>query len=281
MSYQLIVPQSAFLSVSGITIRSGNWNIVQDISFEALRGKVTALLGPNGAGKTTLLRGILGLEPLSAGRVTIESEPNHPPFIADLHTLPEIERARLTAYVPQHSRLSARLSARAMVELGRFPHRGNNFSLGERDHSIVLQALVDTDCSYLEKRSFSDCSGGEQARLLVARALATEAPFLFLDEPAANLDIYHSLDLFHLLRRLADSGKAVVIVLHQLEQALRWADKALIIDASRAVAWGPCHEVLTPQRIEEVYGVYMIPNSAPSYERLQQIDSIEKREEKT
>jgi len=262
------------LFVSGLTIRPGNWDIVHKVSFEASTGQVTALLGPNGAGKTTLLRGILGLQKLHSGKVAIGEPENKVATMEDFLKLPEIVRARLMAYVPQHSRLSARLSARAMVELGRFPHRGNALGLGKHDHHIVDQALAATDCTYLNDRSYSDCSGGEQARLLVARALATEAPFLLLDEPSANLDIAHALELFDLLRSLANGGKAVIVVMHQLGHAANWADKALLMKNSQAVAWGDCLDVLTPDRIEEVYGVRMIPNAAPAYER---IPSLEKQ----
>lgn len=270
MSLNHKMTDSTSLDVSGVTIRLGTWNIVHDVSFEAPMGKITALLGPNGAGKTTLLRGILGLQAMHSGCISIGEARGEGRLISDIHRLPEVERARLLAYVPQNSRLSARLSARSMVELGRFPHRGNALGLGRRDHDVVAQALADTDSTYLEARCFSDCSGGEQARLLVARALATEAPFLILDEPAANLDIAHALNLYQLLRDLADDGKAVVVVMHQLEHALKWADQALLMKDSRAVAWGECREVLSPERIEEVYHVKMIPGSAPSYERINQ-----------
>lgn len=269
MRREEVTLEKSTLEVSHLTVRPGHWDIVHDISFQAKQGEVTALLGPNGAGKTTLLRGILGLQKISSGSVEIIPEHEVGKMsVVDLNEISEMQRARLMAYVPQHSRLSARLSARAMVELGRFPHRGNSLGLSEMDHEIVDRALADTDCIYLNDRSFSDCSGGEQARLLVARALATEAPFLLLDEPAANLDISHSLELFHLLRNLADQGKAVLVVMHQLEHALKWADRSLLMNASRAIAWGISQEVLSSERIEKVYGVRMIENTSPSYERI-------------
>jgi iron complex transport system ATP-binding protein len=248
------------LVAKGITIRPTNWDIVQDVSLSATRGDITALLGPNGAGKTTLLRGIIGLQPLHKGTVYIGDQ--------NVHQLPPDERAARMAYVPQRSRLAARLSARAVVELGRFPHRGNAVGLNATDHDIVSQALADTDCAYLTDRPFNSCSGGEQARLLLARALATEAPYLLLDEPAANLDIAHALNLFTLLRALADAGRAIVVVMHQLDHALRWADRALVMNRSRAIASGPCRDILTPDLVQDVYRVQMIEGGAPRYDRL-------------
>jgi iron complex transport system ATP-binding protein len=203
---------------------------------------------------------VVGLQPLHRGTVTIGNR--------DAHLLPADRRAMLMAYVPQRSRLAARLSAQAVVELGRFPHRGNAIGLSATDHQVVSQALEDTDCAYLTDRAFNSCSGGEQARLLLARALATEAPYLLLDEPAANLDVSHALDLFALLRTLADTGRAIIVVMHQLEHALRWADQALVMNRARAVASGPCQEILTPELVAEVYGVQMIAGGAPSYVRL-------------
>lgn len=257
------------LVADGVTIRPGNWDIVQEVSFFAPRGKITALLGPNGAGKTTLLRGVVSLQPLRKGSVTVDGQ--------DVLQLPVNERAKRLAYVPQSSWLAARLSARAVIELGRFPHRGNAFGLSARDHEVVENALSATDCAYLENRSFNACSGGEQARLLVARALATEAPYLLLDEPTANLDIAHALQIFALLRSLADAGKAIVVVIHQLEHALRWTDQAVVMNCSRVVASGPSQDVITPELVEKVYRVRMIEAGAHRYEPLVHSDGETRR----
>ncbi|MFW5845682.1 MAG: ABC transporter ATP-binding protein [Planctomycetota bacterium] len=248
------------LSGRGITIRPAGWDIVRSVDVDCHAGRILALLGPNGAGKTTLLRGLLGFLPLHAGRVLVQGRP--------VQELDPEQRARLLAYVPQRSQLAARLSARAVVELGRFPHCRGVGGLRRQDHEAVDAALAATDCSYLSGRGFVDCSGGEQARLLVARALATEAPCLLLDEPAASLDIAHALELYRLLRRLADGGKAVLVVLHRLEDALRWADEALLLECGETAAAGAVETVLRPELIERVYRVRMIPGGGLGFAAL-------------
>ncbi len=244
------------LTVEGLRAGIPGWDIVRDVDMCLHVGEVLALLGPNGAGKTTLIRAVLQLC-AARGRVLLHGQ--------DLTRMAPTDRARAIAYVPQQSRLSVPLSAREVVELGRYPHRGDAFGLGPADRAAVDAALAATDCRHLQNRPFATCSGGEQTRLLVARALATQARCLVLDEPTASLDIAHTLEFFALVRRLADEGMAVLVVLHHLADALRWADQALLLDAGHVVAQGPVSEVLTPERVRQVYGVNMCPGAEPGF----------------
>lgn len=244
------------LAVAGLRAGIPGWDIVRDVAFDLHAGEILALLGPNGAGKTTLVRAVLQLC-AARGRVLLHGH--------DLTRMAPAARARTIAYVPQQSRLLAPLSAREVVELGRYPHRGDALGLSQVDRVAVDAALAATDCRHLQNRAFATCSGGEQTRLLVARALATQAPCLVLDEPTASLDIAHTLDFFALVRRLAADGKAVLVVLHHLGDALRWADRALLLDAGQVVAQGPVAEVLSPHRVRQVYGVDMIPGAEPGF----------------
>ena len=244
------------LTVEDLRAGIPGWDIVRDIGFQLHAGEMLALLGPNGAGKTTLVRAVLQLS-ASRGRVALHGQ--------DLARMTPADRARTIAYVPQQSRLSAPLSARAVVELGRYPHRGDALGLSHADRAAVDVALSATDCRHLQHRPFANCSGGEQTRLLVARALATQARCLVLDEPTASLDIAHTLEFFALMRRLADDGMALLVVLHHLGDALRWADRALLLNAGDMVAQGPVAEVLTSQRVRQIYGVDMCPGEEPGF----------------
>ncbi|TVR43684.1 MAG: ABC transporter ATP-binding protein [Planctomycetota bacterium] len=249
---------TAVLEFSQVVVQRGGFRIVDTVSGRLEAGQILALLGPNGAGKTTLLRAALGIEPISSGQVFIQGQLDLSPR----------DRARAVAYVPQHGRLSAGLSAREVVELGRFPHRGERFGLSRYDAQVVSEAMLRCDCAYLDRRPFRACSGGEQARLLIARALATEAPALLLDEPAASLDIGHRLQLYHLLRLLADQGKAIMMAMHHLEDVLSLSDSAMLMNCGQVVVAGPPAEVLQPQYLAKVYGVAMIPGAGMGW-RLQ------------
>ena len=230
-------------------------DILRNVNCHLQKGEVLALLGPNGAGKTTLLRVLLGLLLPQSGRVRFAAQP-----LKD-----EQQRAKTLAYVPQRGHLAAQLSAWDMVALGRFPHRGNRLGLRTHDRRCVDEALHACDCQHLASRPYGQCSGGEQARLLVARALATEAPMLLLDEPAASLDIAHRLQLYALLQNLAKEGKGVLIVMHQIEDAQHFSDRVLLMNQGHIIADGKPSEVLTADIIRTVYGVDMVERAAASF----------------
>ena len=233
------------LDARGVGVRVGDCPIIEGVDLAVEAGSVCALLGPNGAGKTTLLKAILGLVSRE-GEVRVGGE--------DLDRLDGAARARLVGYVPQISLLTARLTGREVVALGRYAHRGAPVR-GRGDAAAIADALEATDCAHLTDRAFSVCSGGERARLLLARALATEAPVLLLDEPAAALDLAHALHLHALLRRLADEGRAIVVVQHQLGDALRWSDDAVVLHRGRRVACGPVAGTLSDALLRDVFGL--------------------------
>lgn len=235
---------TALLDAQGISVHAGSKALVTEVDVTVEAGQIVALVGPNGAGKTTLLKALLGLI-AHQGSTRVNGQL--------LSSLTPEQRAQQVAYVPQMSLLTARVTGRDVVAQGRFAHRGQ----GSDDKHAIAQALAETDCEELADRPFSVCSGGERARLLLARALATGAPLLLLDEPTASLDIAHALQLFQLLRRLADAGKGMVVVQHQLSDALRWSDQAVVLNQGRRVAAGPTSEVLTPSLIKEVFGLHM------------------------
>ncbi|HEX2688420.1 MAG TPA: ABC transporter ATP-binding protein [Kofleriaceae bacterium] len=217
--------------------------ILHDVTCEATYGAITSVLGPNGAGKTTLLKSMVGLLPY-AGAIEIAG--------VELSLLAHRERARRLGYVPQRSALDAPLRVTTVVGHGLYAHA--TASPGDERRAID-RAMAATDTAELAERSYLDLSEGEQRRVLVARALATGARILLLDEPTASLDIGHALALFRLLRRLAKDGMCVIIVLHDLNDALSFTDRAVLLDRGHVAAQGATDQVIAQEPIRSVYGL--------------------------
>lgn len=226
--------------------------MVRDVTCVCPRGAVTALVGPNGAGKSTLLKAILGLVP-SRGSVLLDG--------IELLKVPPRERAKLVAYVPQRSRLDARMQARSVVEQGRFAHRGPLAGLGPADHRAVDEALAVTGAHAHASRVFTELSLGEQQRIILARALATGARALLLDEPTSALDARQALLLHQALRRLADRGWCIVVVLHNLDEVARHSDFAMLMNHGAVFAHGPTPDIIDREPVHSVYGVELRKNA--------------------
>lgn len=232
------------LGVEGMTLRIGGRAIVDDVSFRASGGELVALVGPNGVGKTSLLKAMLGLVPAS-GRVTVDG--------VDLATHSRREWARAVGYLPQGHESHWPLTVRDIVALGRFPHGGKAGDAANAD--AVLRAMAVAGVSELAERPVTRLSGGEQARVALARALAVEAPILFADEPIASLDPRYQLVIMQLLRDLAHAGRLVVAVLHDLALVSRFADRVLVMQAGQVVADGAPDIVLDDALLADVFGI--------------------------
>ena len=223
--------------------------VLSGVSIACAPGRITGLIGPNGAGKSTLLKALAGLMTLTAGRVTLDGQ--------SLTALPPAELGRHLAYLPQERRVHWPLAARAVVALGRLPHRHSRSGESADDRTAIAQAMDAMDVAHLSARPVSAISGGELARVLLARALAQEAPVIVADEPTAGLDPAHALALFEILRRLAVAGRAVVVALHDLSLAARFCDDVVMLADGRVSASGPAAQVLVPERLDPVFGARM------------------------
>ncbi|HEY6876519.1 MAG TPA: ABC transporter ATP-binding protein [Polyangiales bacterium] len=241
------------LSVRGLDVLRDGRAILRELSFSVSFGSVTAIIGPNGAGKSSLLRALTGLLPYR-GSVLCEGR--------EVRALAPRERAQRIAYVPQHSQLAANMRVREVVAQGRFAHT-SGWSAVDADAPNVQRALVDAHVWHLRERAFNQLSGGEQRRVLLARALATEAPILLLDEPTAGLDLAHVLRFHALVQSLAQRGMAVICVLHELLDVYHHADRALLVAAGTQVTYGTATEVVCSPEVERVYGVRMKALEAP------------------
>jgi iron complex transport system ATP-binding protein len=227
----------------GLT-RSG---IVEDASFSLSPGELVVLLGPNGAGKTTLLRMALGLLAADRGRATISGD--------DARRLPAMERARRVSYLPQSRPLAWPAKVRDVVALGRFAHGAASAHLCDADRAAVEHALTACDLQLLADRAADTLSGGELARVHLARALAAEAPLIVADEPVVSLDPRHQHRVLILLREFVERGGGALAVLHDLSLAARYADRLVWMKGGRVVADGTVTETMTQERIAEIYGV--------------------------
>jgi iron complex transport system ATP-binding protein len=232
------------LALRNVSASYGGRIALEDVSLAFAQGRITGLIGPNGAGKTTLLRTALGLLPAASGTVTLLDRP--------LGEWSDDARARAIAYLPQSAESHWPLKAHRLVALGRMPHRAGFAPLSATDAAIVHDALARCDASALADRRMDELSAGERARVLLARALATAAPVLLVDEPAAHLDPAHQLQLMELLREEAARGTAVAVTLHDLALASRFCDELVVLSRGRIASQGAA---LSDETLADVFGV--------------------------
>ena len=172
-----------------------------------------------------------------------------------LATLSARERAQFISFVPQRSELASSMPVWDVVAMGRFAHGKWLRTLSATDDRIIHEAMIATDTTDLAQRAYTELSGGEQSRVILARALASDAPILLLDEPTAHLDLEHALTCYHVLRRMADAGRTIIIVMHQLNHALEWSDEAVVVHQGHLVGHGPTSDVLNTDTLQQVFGL--------------------------
>lgn len=259
------------LTTRNLSVSLGDRPVIDALSMEVHAGELVGLIGPNGAGKSTLLRSLVGLLP-SGGDVTISGRRG-----ADL-TL--AERATLMAYVPQEHEIVWPMSVERLVGLGRMPH-GSAFAGRYRNDDVkaVRQAMERMDICRFAGRPATALSGGEKARVLIARALAQETPILIADEPAAGLDPAHQIALMRTFRSLAAEGRAVIATLHDLGLAARWCTRLILLNDGAIAADGPPREVLNEKTLAEVYGIRAYLGTADGGPVVQILDIADQTEE--
>jgi iron complex transport system ATP-binding protein len=235
------------ISCRRLDVDLGHRRILSGIDLDFAAGTLVGVIGPNGAGKSTLARAILHLAPPAGGSVEIDG--------TDITRLPPADLARRIAYLPQGQELHWPLSVERLVGLGRLPHLGPFSRIGVADQRAIEAAMQETGVLHLRDRIANELSGGERARVMLARALATEASALVVDEPLASLDPGHQIDVMTLLASRARGGALVIVVLHDLAAAARYCDRLILMDQGRVVGDGRPVDVLSGEALSAVYGI--------------------------
>ena len=244
------------LKVRNIVVKYDAREVIREVSFDLREGRIIALLGPNGAGKTTLIRTLNGSVPLAAGDIKLEDKP--------LQKMSRREIARSIAVVAQENETKFPVTVLEFVLAGRFVH-GRAFGWeSDADIRAARTSLKECHLSEFEDRLMNELSGGERQRVVLARAIATAARILLLDEPTANLDLAHQALMFRLIRERCGSGAASVVITHDLNLAAEFADEIIMLKSGSVFAKGRPSEILTQQNIDEVYDVLVLLDQNPA-----------------
>lgn len=237
------------LSLAQVDAGYGAADVLRGASLEVKPGEAWAVLGPNGAGKSTLVRVVMGLLPPRAGRVEVTG--------LSLPGASPAELARRVAWVPQVMDDDAGFTALELALMGRAPHLGAWGLPGAKDVERALECLGELGVAALAERPLSEVSGGERRRVWLARALVQAPKLLVLDEPTAFLDVRHQVELLRAVRRRVAGGLGVLAVLHDVNLAAHFATHVLLLKDGRTLAQGPVGDVLTSERLSELYGIAM------------------------
>lgn len=235
------------VTIENLHFSIGLKKIINGVSAAFSSGKVHGFVGPNGAGKSTLLKNICRIWRPQAGTVYLGGR--------DYRSISRKELSRIVTLVPQNTEIGFPISVYDFVAMGRNPHLGRFHGLRKRDREIVETALEETHTGCLRNRYVNELSGGECQLCSIARALATEAPIILLDEPTSDLDIKHALMIMDLLQRLTRLGKTFLVSIHDLNLARRYCDTVSIVREGRIFFSGSPDEAFSENNIKEVFAV--------------------------
>lgn len=248
------------LAIEKLTVLRGECPVVDHVDLSVGPGECVGLIGPNGAGKTTLMRAALGLERFKG--------------LSSLATLSAPDRARAAAFLPQSRQIAWPVDVETLVSLGRVPHLPRGGTLSPADRDAIEDALHRLGLDGFRQRIATQLSGGEQGRVLIARALAQQTPLLLADEPIAGLDPAQQIATMQVFAQLAQEGRAVVVSLHDLGLAARHCTRLVLMHQGRVVADGQPDEVLTPELVAQVFGVSIWRQDSPMGPVFQPMDVL-------
>lgn len=235
------------LHTQKLTLNYDDHIVVRELDLIIPEGQITVLIGANGCGKSTLLRGMARLLQPRSGSVYLNGK--------DIHTLPTKQIAQQLGILPQGPSAPEGLTVRELVTQGRYPYRGLLRQWSAKDEHITREALAITNMTEFAERSLDTLSGGQRQRAWIAMALAQDTDILLLDEPTTFLDLAHQVDVLELLHRLNRDGRTIVLVLHDLNQACRYADHLVALKDERIYAQGRPAQIVTVDLINEVFGL--------------------------
>ncbi|MEM8553515.1 MAG: ABC transporter ATP-binding protein [Pseudomonadota bacterium] len=229
------------LTVDSMSVSLRNRPVLRDVSFHIGPGECVGLLGPNGAGKSTLMRAALGLIPHKGNSNLAQMSPT--------------DRAKAAAWMPQAREIAWPVSVETLVMLGRLPHLSSGQRPSAADRAAVESALAAMDIASFRNRPATELSGGEQARVLIARALAQDTPMIVADEPVAGLDPAHQIATMDTFAKLAAEGRSILVSLHDLGLAARHCTRLILVSDGGIAADGPPSQVLNPEQVATVFGI--------------------------
>ncbi len=237
-------------TISALSLRRASFGyagrtIINDLSLNFHGGGVTAILGSNGSGKSTLLKGMLGLADCLGGEVRLGE--------ASLLSMDAGARSRTLAYLEQQADCHWPMPVKNVVQLGRFPYRRHELSAQDQD--AIANAMAIADVNGLAERPVSQLSGGERTRVMLARALAVDAPVLFADEPVAGLDPQHQISVLKQLQAWSQQDRIVLVVLHDLNLALRYCDNAVLLTPHGGVLHGAASDIINEENVRHTFGI--------------------------
>ena len=220
--------------------------VVNSVSFEIPKGKITSLIGPNGAGKSTVMGMISRLIARDGGGIDFEGR--------DISDWKSKELAKRLAILTQTNNIQMKLTVRELVTFGRFPYSGGHNT--EEDEWIIDQAIAYMKLQDIQDQFIDELSGGQRQRAYIAMVIAQDTEYVLLDEPTNNLDIYHASNMMKIVRRLCDElGKTVILVLHEINYAAFYSDYSCAFVAGKVAKFGPVEEVMTKKNLSEIYNV--------------------------
>ena len=234
------------LELNRISAGYGKQTVLDGISVDFEKGKLTSIIGVNGCGKSTLLKAILGILPLSGGEITVDGE--------NLLTISRNEIAKKIAYLSQGKNIPD-MTVEQMVLHGRFPYLSYPRRYSSHDREVAIKAMETVGVAEFAHKPLYSLSGGMRQNAYIAMALAQDTDYILLDEPTTYLDIAHQLELMRILRKLADSGKGIVTVMHDLPLAFDFSDKLTVMSNGKIIACGTPSELCNLPIIEDIFGV--------------------------
>lgn len=231
-----------------LTVGYGEQMVIKDLNVHFPAGKITTILGPNGCGKSTLLRALSRLIPAKSGKILVDNR--------DVTTMKRKELAKLIGFLPQSPVAPEGLKVADLVARGRHPHQSWINQWSRSDEKAVFNALQMTDSIDLADRTIDSLSGGQRQRVWISMVLAQETEILFLDEPTTYLDLSHSIEVLNLVRHLKNTiNRTVIMVVHDLNLALRYSDNLILIKDGAIEAAGTPAEVITPESLHTIFNL--------------------------
>lgn len=240
-------PVETRLQARGISVAYSERTVIEELDFSVLPGELTVILGPNACGKSTLLKTIARVLKPHQGQVLLDGT-----ALADMRSR---DIAQVLALLPQTPEIPAGTSVADVVARGRYPHQSFFRSWSAQDREICQEAMRAAQVDSLAERSIEALSGGQRQRVWIAMTLAQETPLILLDEPTTYLDLPHQLEVLNLARSLHQQGRTLVLVLHDLNLAFRYATHVVLMKAGKILAQGRPADIVTSQLIREVYGL--------------------------